>query len=201
MSLCKIRCNSKTKTNRAYVYTNLFYYFGVLKPPVKYFLGISSLTISVHLWIYKPRVKFLSRSKARSERFALGSSSGPKRRNIEQILSTRVPREEKKRRPRSRSVLILEESHEYCFRVHGKLCDTWKQHSVSWPWRYISFFILQRRQTRKSNEIEHKEYNQHVVQRHRISLRVIFLTFSDTDIEIPRMSLFRAIDRRINFYR
>ncbi|KAG7198193.1 hypothetical protein KM043_005605 [Ampulex compressa] len=32
---------------------------------------------------------------------------------------------------------------------------------------------LERRQTRKSSEIEPKEYNQHVVQRHRISLRVL----------------------------
>ncbi|XP_076235955.1 uncharacterized protein LOC143180248 isoform X2 [Calliopsis andreniformis] len=32
---------------------------------------------------------------------------------------------------------------------------------------------LERRQSRKSNEIEQKEYNQHVVQRHRISLRVL----------------------------
>ncbi|CAL7937040.1 unnamed protein product [Xylocopa violacea] len=36
-----------------------------------------------------------------------------------------------------------------------------------------SLATLERRQTRKSNEIEHKEYNQHVVQRHRISLRVL----------------------------
>ncbi|KZC14413.1 hypothetical protein WN55_07011 [Dufourea novaeangliae] len=36
-----------------------------------------------------------------------------------------------------------------------------------------SLATLERRQTRKSNEIEHKDYNQHVVQRHRISLRVL----------------------------
>nr|XP_034188993.1 myosin-3-like isoform X2 [Osmia lignaria] len=36
-----------------------------------------------------------------------------------------------------------------------------------------SLATLERRQSRKSNEIEHKEYNQHVVQRHRISLRVL----------------------------
>ncbi|KAF3425685.1 hypothetical protein E2986_13660 [Frieseomelitta varia] len=39
-----------------------------------------------------------------------------------------------------------------------------------WP---IKIQNTKRRQTRKSNEIEHKEYNQHVVQRHRISLRAI----------------------------
>lgn len=36
-----------------------------------------------------------------------------------------------------------------------------------------SLATLERRQTRKSTEIEHKEYNQHVVQRQRISLRVL----------------------------
>ncbi|XP_043800893.1 uncharacterized protein LOC122719272 isoform X3 [Apis laboriosa] len=36
-----------------------------------------------------------------------------------------------------------------------------------------SLATLERRQTRKSNEIEHKEYNLHVVQSHRISLRVL----------------------------
>ncbi|XP_076224251.1 uncharacterized protein LOC116427642 isoform X2 [Nomia melanderi] len=36
-----------------------------------------------------------------------------------------------------------------------------------------SLATLERRQTRKSNEIEQKDYNQHVVQRHRISLRVL----------------------------
>ncbi|XP_061927578.1 otolith matrix protein OMM-64 isoform X6 [Apis cerana] len=36
-----------------------------------------------------------------------------------------------------------------------------------------SLATLERRQTRKSNEIEHKEYNLHVVQSHRISFRVL----------------------------
>ncbi|XP_017788460.1 PREDICTED: uncharacterized protein LOC108571003 isoform X5 [Habropoda laboriosa] len=36
-----------------------------------------------------------------------------------------------------------------------------------------SLATLERRQTRKSHEIEHKEYSQHVVQRHRISPRVL----------------------------
>lgn len=50
---------------------------------------------------------------------------------------------------------------------------------------HFSFSVFQRRQTRKSNEIEHKEYNQRVVQRHRISLRVISLRFLPSFCQFP----------------
>lgn len=88
------------------------------------------------------------------------------------ILSTR----DEEKRSRERSVLILEESRELFSR-------SWKSAGTRTPRRDRSIFVslvLQRRQSRKSNEIEQKEYSQHAAQRHRISLRVtIFNAFGE----------------------
>lgn len=85
-------------------------------------------------------------------------------------------REKKKKMRGARSVLILvRKVFSNGFHVRGK---SWRA-KLAWGLDFISrtfsfvFLSPQRRQTRKSNEIiEHKEYNHHAAQRHRISLRV-----------------------------